>query len=138
MATPLAHDTNRSGRPGTPVWPRVLGYARPYVALILLALTLTLVFGVGRFALAYLMKPIVDDVILPHGALVTAPGAPAWLPDLAWLPGAGETRQADPRSTPPAARDLDESEIDVVNKALDPIRSEIAAGEKLSDMAELA
>jgi subfamily B ATP-binding cassette protein MsbA len=88
----------------------VLGYARPYVALILLALALTLVFGTARFARAYLIKPIVDDVILPHGALVTAPGAPAWLPDLEGLTGAGKQLEADPPSAPPPVRELDESE----------------------------
>jgi hypothetical protein len=35
-------------------------------------------------------------------------------------------------------RDLDQTEIEIVNEALDPIRSEIATGEKFSDMAELA
>ncbi len=110
MATPLRYDSNRTGRPGAPVWLRVLGYARPYVALILLALTLTLVFGAARFARAYLVKPIIDDVILPYGALVTASGAPAWLPDLGRLTRAGEAPEAERPPTGRAVRDLDAGE----------------------------
>ena len=124
MASPFPNDSNRTDRPGAPVWLRVLGYARPYVALILLALTLTLVFGAARLARAYLMKPIVDDVILPHGALVIASEAPAWLPDLGRLTGAGAAPEADAPPTLRAVRDLDEDERAELR---DRIRSQFVA-----------
>lgn len=51
------------------VMARLIGYARPYVWPIVLAIVLASVFSAGRYGRAYLMKPIFDDVIGPSQAL---------------------------------------------------------------------
>jgi subfamily B ATP-binding cassette protein MsbA len=51
-----------------PLVKRVLEYARPYALLLVGALFFTLVFSAGRYGRAYLIKPILDDVILRHSA----------------------------------------------------------------------
>ena len=48
---------------------RLFGYARPYLAPIAAALLLASASSVGQVGLAYLMKPIMDDVIAPAQAL---------------------------------------------------------------------
>jgi ABC-type multidrug transport system fused ATPase/permease subunit len=50
-------------------WRRLLGYARPVAGSVALALGLTLLAGAGRTARALLTKPLIDDVVLPQGAL---------------------------------------------------------------------
>ncbi|MBW2272845.1 MAG: ABC transporter ATP-binding protein [Deltaproteobacteria bacterium] len=44
---------------------RTLAYAKPYVALVVLGFFLTIVFAGGRYVRAYLMKPLLDEVLLP-------------------------------------------------------------------------
>jgi subfamily B ATP-binding cassette protein MsbA len=44
---------------------RLLRYARPYVGLLFLALVFSLLFSGGRYGRAYLMKPLLDDVLMP-------------------------------------------------------------------------
>ena len=44
---------------------RMLGFARPYVAMIALSVVIILVYSGGRYARAYLMKPLLDDVLRP-------------------------------------------------------------------------
>jgi subfamily B ATP-binding cassette protein MsbA len=44
---------------------RTLAYAKPYVPVVVLALLLTIVFAGGRYVRAYLMKPLLDEVLLP-------------------------------------------------------------------------
>lgn len=52
---------------------RMLAFAKPYLAAIILSIALTLVFSAGRYGRAYLMKPLLDDVLLPaHGAVAAA------------------------------------------------------------------
>ena len=57
---------------------RVLGFAKPYLATIALCIALTAVFSAGRYARAYLMKPLLDDVLLPAHAAVTEGEAVSW------------------------------------------------------------
>jgi ABC-type multidrug transport system fused ATPase/permease subunit len=66
---------------------RMLGFVRPYGALILAVLLCTVIFSAGRFGRAYLMKPLLDGVLLP---VAEAPAdqadtaqsiAPGWLSD---------------------------------------------------------
>jgi len=58
---------------------RLLAYAAPYKAQIALALLCAIVFAAGRVGRAYLMKPLLDDILLP----ARAPG------EVAVLDGAG-------------------------------------------------
>jgi ABC-type multidrug transport system fused ATPase/permease subunit len=88
------------GQPSTPRLRRLLGYVRPYAALVALAIVLTAALGAGRYARAYLMKPILDDVLLPQQALAEAPASASWL-----LPDA--LARARPR--PAAAADAEPS-----------------------------
>jgi subfamily B ATP-binding cassette protein MsbA len=50
---------------------RLVARARPHAGLIALAVGLALAFGIGRYVRAYLMKPILDDVLLAQGASLT-------------------------------------------------------------------
>ena len=58
--------------PRAALW-RIFGYARPHAALVAVSLGLSLAFGAALYARAYLVKPILDDVLLPQGAAVAAP-----------------------------------------------------------------
>lgn len=64
-------------RPGDTVAPgllvRILGFARPYVGAIVLVALFTLVFSAGRYGRAYLVKPLLDGVLVPA---VGEPGPP--------------------------------------------------------------
>ncbi len=53
---------------------RLVIYARPYLALVLVALALAVVYAGGRTVRAYLLKPVVDDVFLASPALPALPG----------------------------------------------------------------
>ena len=44
-------------------------YAKPYLGLIALALVCSLIFAGGRYGRALLMKPLLDDVLMPHQAV---------------------------------------------------------------------
>lgn len=57
---------------------RMLGFARPYMATIALCIMLTLVFSAGRYGRAYLMKPLLDDVLLPAHASATVSEGISW------------------------------------------------------------
>jgi subfamily B ATP-binding cassette protein MsbA len=101
LATVGEHERNQLHDPTRPVWSRVLGYARPYLGSVLLALLLTFVASGAEFGRAYLMKPLLDDVILPHGVGEASEALKRWLPvpGLSQPPegaGAGEAAPVDP------------------------------------------
>ena len=50
---------------------RMLRFARPYVGTIIFCVALTLVFSGGRYARAWLMQPLLDEVLLPAHALTS-------------------------------------------------------------------
>jgi subfamily B ATP-binding cassette protein MsbA len=54
-----------------PTVPRLLRYARPYVGVVAAALLAAVVFAAARASIAYLAKPLMDDVIAaaPEGAM---------------------------------------------------------------------
>jgi len=56
---------------------RILRYARPYLPWIGLALLFALLFAAGRVGRAYLMKPLLDDVLLPYHGAAAVVGAPS-------------------------------------------------------------
>jgi len=47
-------------------------YAKPHLALVIAALFFSLLFAVSRYGRAYLVKPLMDDVLLPHRGGVEA------------------------------------------------------------------
>jgi len=79
---------------------RLIRYVRPYLMLIGVTLLLSLALSGVQYARAYLMKPVFDQVLLPHWALQQSEAKTA-LPD--WLSLPGLPREAEPREPPPAA-----------------------------------
>ena len=47
----------------------MLAYSRPYLGIIAIALFCALVLAGGRFGRAYLVKPLLDDVMMPYHAI---------------------------------------------------------------------
>ncbi len=84
------------------VFLRLVRYARPYAAILALAVLCSAAYAGGRSLRAYLVKPLFDDVVLPHygSGIGAASGvAPGWLPG---LPETVSERQA------PATAEADE------------------------------
>lgn len=61
---------------------RVMGYARPMLGLLILASVFALALSGTRVARSYLMKPVLDDILLPHQLASKESYAPKWLQDL--------------------------------------------------------
>jgi len=69
---------------------RLLGFARPYLWLVLVAVLLEVGFSAGRYARVYLLKPAFDDVIAPSLSLQQQTGSlPFGLSELAGEFGLG-------------------------------------------------
>jgi subfamily B ATP-binding cassette protein MsbA len=69
-APPPAGPTRRAQQSNLALLGRMLSFAKPYLPTIALTVALTLVFAAGRYVRAYLMKPLLDDVLLPaHASL---------------------------------------------------------------------
>ncbi len=49
----------------------MLAYSKPYVGILALALMCATILAASRFGRAYLMKPLLDDVIMPYHAAST-------------------------------------------------------------------
>jgi subfamily B ATP-binding cassette protein MsbA len=115
LDTLAAHEADFVPGRGQAVVPRLLRYVRPYVGLILATVVLSVAYSGGRYARAYLLKPVLDDVVLPMGALSENAGSSSWLPgvELPSLPGLTpepppETASAE--TTPPESRAVSEEE----------------------------
>jgi hypothetical protein len=85
------HEADSDEGRGRPVLIRLLRYARPYVTLMLVTFALSGLFSIGSYARAYLIKPVLDNVVVPSQSLGGA--ASGWLPDLG-LSGSGAQTQA--------------------------------------------
>ena len=59
---------------------RMLSYAKPYIGMLLLILLLTFVYSLGQYGRAYLIKPLIDYVLLPSQVVVGSDGAPPSIP----------------------------------------------------------
>jgi ABC-type multidrug transport system fused ATPase/permease subunit len=62
---------------------RLLAWLRPVSALLALALLLGLAASAADVGRAFLVKPVVDDVVLPHGSLLAPSRMARWLPGAA-------------------------------------------------------
>ena len=107
MATVHQHERNRRHLPGRPIWLRVLVYARPYIGLVVLTLGLTLLVSLLDFSRAYLIKPVLDDVVLPYSNLEGGIPTPSWLPDFGLF---GEEEEPAPAPEPAAPARLDDTQ----------------------------
>jgi subfamily B ATP-binding cassette protein MsbA len=74
---------------------RLAGFARPYVALIAIAFVLTGVYAGATAYRAYLVKPLMDDVLLEQHALQSLPAA-SWIPTPEGENAAPEAEPVDP------------------------------------------
>jgi subfamily B ATP-binding cassette protein MsbA len=98
LATFSEHESAARTASARPVFLRLLGYARRYIPLILLASLLVVGYSGARYARAYLAKPLLDNVVLPHGALADVPKPSDWLPRI----GPWAQREAEPAQDPQA------------------------------------
>ena len=57
---------------------RLLRYATPHRAVIAGAALAMVVYGIANAALAYLIKPIIDDVLIAQGDLAQSPRRSWW------------------------------------------------------------
>jgi subfamily B ATP-binding cassette protein MsbA len=80
LASFAEHESQSAPASGLPVFLRLLRYARRYLPLIALGALLVLGYSGARYARAYLAKPLMDEVVLPHGALESVPEPSDWLP----------------------------------------------------------
>jgi subfamily B ATP-binding cassette protein MsbA len=87
------------------VFLRLLAYARPYVPYIALTLALVLGYSGVRYLRAYLAKPLIDEVVLPHGAMTAVPKPSDWLSRIG-----GPFAKHEPETPPPAPKELTEAE----------------------------
>jgi subfamily B ATP-binding cassette protein MsbA len=85
---------------------RLLRYAVRYLPLIALSSVLILAYSGARYVRAYLAKPLIDEVVLPHGAITAMPKATDWLPRI------GPWAEREPREArqTPAPQALSEPE----------------------------
>ena len=97
MDSPSGRQTRSSQQTRRSLFGRLLStYARPFAALIALAMVLSIVFSAGQYLRAYLIKPILDDVLRVAGPVGALPSD--WLPDLrGFAIGDGEDPKPDPR-----------------------------------------
>ncbi len=87
--TTLGREAAAGGEPGVArSYLRLLRYARPYLGVLLLGIACSGVYSGTMYLRAWLVKPLVDDV-LPH---VSAVGAPGLGDLLGSLPGLGAER----------------------------------------------
>lgn len=87
---------------------RMLGYAKPYLGLIAIAMLCALLFAGGRIGRAALIQPIFDDVLGPTYAsaakLGSTPAQPGILDWFSSQPRTQKTGDAEVVRTPPEAR----------------------------------
>ena len=100
MATFSEHENATAAASGRSVFLRLLRYARRYIPLILLTSLLVLGYSGARYARAYLAKPLLDNVVLPHGAMTAVPKPADWLPRIG--PWAKREPQPAQEAQPPA------------------------------------
>ncbi len=106
MATFSEHENATGPTSSRPVFLRLLRYAWPYFTLILLTSFLALAYSGARYGRAYLAKPLIDEVVLPHGAISAVPKPSDWLPNIGPFARHGES--ASPSS--PAPTPMSETE----------------------------
>jgi len=108
------HDRDREGPEHSPLV-RVFLYARPYIALVLLLILLTVGLSTSRYARAYLMKPILDNVLLPQQELVEQGESQSLLKG---IPGFGKLSSKVPTAEPAPDSAAAVAERDALGEAI--------------------
>jgi ABC-type multidrug transport system fused ATPase/permease subunit len=80
------------------VFLRLIRFARPYAAVLALAVLCSAAYAGGRSLRAYLVKPLFDDVVLPHYSLSGTGSASGWLPE--WPGGQAEAEAGEGEAGP--------------------------------------
>ncbi|HEX2484885.1 MAG TPA: ABC transporter ATP-binding protein [Myxococcota bacterium] len=96
-------------------------YARPYVAALVLGIACSGVYSGARYLRAWLVKPLVDDV-LPY---VSTGGMPGLRDVLATVPGLGSS-EAAPRATPSPAEETARAEQELRTRVAERARESLA------------
>lgn len=92
---------------------RLLDYVRPYGSLVVLTLVLTVGLSGSRYLRAYLVKPAMDNVVVPHVHLSGSKGSREWLPN---LPIPGLSRAPEAVTAPPT---MDEETRQALRQSID-------------------
>jgi subfamily B ATP-binding cassette protein MsbA len=87
---------------------RLLAFSKPYLWLIGISLFFTVLFSAGRFGRAYLLKPLLDDVLVP--ASVEAPANENRGFEALFAPSIPEARPSDVADASDTASDTAEEE----------------------------
>jgi len=111
LASFSEHENATGPTSGRSVFVRLLRYARRYVPLILLTSVLVLAYSGARYARAYLAKPLIDEVVLPHGAITAVPKASDWLPKIDPFAKHKETNDS-PSPAPSPLSDAERSRLE--------------------------
>jgi subfamily B ATP-binding cassette protein MsbA len=111
LASFSEHENATGPTSDRPVFLRLLRYARRYVPLILFSLLLVLAYSGARYGRAYLAKPLIDEVVLPHGAITAIPKASNWLPKIGPF-AKHEKAEASPAPAPSPLSDAERSRLE--------------------------
>lgn len=77
---------------------RLMWYSKPYLWLLALALCFSVLYSAGRYGRAYLMKPLLDEVMLPAAAEKANGGTSADV--FGWPFGDSGSEEAGPQNEP--------------------------------------
>jgi subfamily B ATP-binding cassette protein MsbA len=120
LATFSEHEQATGPTSGRPVFLRLLRYARRYLPLILLTSLLVLGYSGARYARAYLAKPLIDEVLLAHGAISDAPEPTDWLPRIGPFAKQDEGEAAPaPAAAPLSERERAELQLQIQQRFTD-------------------
>jgi subfamily B ATP-binding cassette protein MsbA len=106
-------DTPPAGQRSTLV--RLLLYARPYIGLVVLLFALTMMLSGTRYVRAYLMKPILDNVLLPQQELA---GSGTGSSPIANIPLLGKVAEKVPGETLAPESEEAAAERETLQKAI--------------------
>lgn len=116
ISDPSAEPTVKASEPKpvlSVLW-RMLGFSKPYAAMLALSIALILTYSSARYARTYLMKPLLDDVLAPAYSQVVD-GQPVDLSQVdiqqALLPGLSSETDAQDEATTPPAQPVPEEQI---------------------------
>lgn len=101
MSAPLAQPAVHGARaPARVILLRLVRYARPYAAVVAIALLCALLYSGAYNSFSYLAKPFMDEVLVPAQAVRAQSDTRSWVPS--WVPGFGGDAQGAPDTREPS------------------------------------